>query len=105
MHHLQEPYRDFCNLSAIVNYLNPGEVAPGLQALWDWGLTHLCRMEFPILMNWIIPFPFWVVGGIFHYYSNFKRNFCLQTVENLIRRRKMHVSGFALFADVPQKGC
>ena len=30
---------------------------------------------------------FRVVGGIFHFNSNFKRNFCKQTVENLIRRR------------------
>ena len=43
-----------------------------------------------------------VVGGIFHFYSNFKENFCKQTVENLIRRGVW--SGFALFADVPQKG-
>ena len=25
-----------------------------------------------------------LLGGIFHFYSNFKRNFCKQTVENLI---------------------
>ena len=30
---------------------------------------------------------FRVVGWYFSFYSNFKRNFCLQTVENLIRRR------------------
>ena len=36
-----------------------------------------------------------LVGGIFPFYSNFKRNFCKQTVENLIRRRIL----FALFAD------
>ena len=29
---------------------------------------------------------FRVVGWYFHFYSNFKRNFCKQTVENLIRR-------------------
>ena len=27
-----------------------------------------------------------LLGGNFHLCSNFKRNFCLQTVENLIRR-------------------
>ena len=27
------------------------------------------------------------VGGIFHFYSNFNRTFCNQTVETLIRRR------------------
>ena len=44
--------------------------------------THLCRMFFPLLINWMSP-----LGCIFQFYSNFKRNFCLQTVENLIRRR------------------
>ena len=51
-------------------------------------LSHLCRMYFPILINWTSPFPIlWLLGGIFHFYSSFERNFCLQTVENLIRRR------------------
>ena len=27
-----------------------------------------------------------VLGGIFHFYSNLKRNFCKQTAENLMRR-------------------
>ena len=49
-------------------------------------LTHLCRMYFPILINWTSPFPILgLLGGIFHFYSNFKRHFCKQTVENLIR--------------------
>ena len=49
-------------------------------------LTHLCRMYFPILINWTSPFPIsGLLGGIFHFYSNFKRNVCKQTVENLIR--------------------
>ena len=34
-----------------------------------------------------------VVGGIFHFYSIFDRNFCKQTVENLIRRRRMSEPG------------
>ena len=50
-----------------------------------WSLSHmrdfltlLCRMDFPILINWTSPFPFLgLLGGIFHFYSNFKRNFCL----------------------------
>ena len=51
-------------------------------------LTHLCRMCFPILINWTSPFQnLGLLGGIFHCYSNSKRNFCMQTVENLIRRR------------------
>ena len=42
----------------------------------------------PPLINWTSPFPFLgFLSGILHFYSNFKRNFCLQTVEHLIRRR------------------
>ena len=51
-------------------------------------------MEFPTLIDWASPFPFpllsigpvhfhWVV--FFHFYSNFNRTFCKQTVETLIR--------------------
>ena len=51
-------------------------------------LTHLCRIYFPIIINWTSPFPnLGLLGGTFHFYSNFKRNFCKQRVENLIRRR------------------
>ena len=46
--------------------------------------THLYRMHFPILINWMSPFPILgLLGGIFHLDSIFKRNFCKQTVENL----------------------
>ena len=57
-------------------------------------------MYFPILNNWKSKFPILcllggifkfpilcLLGGIFHFNSNFKGNFCMQTVENLIRRR------------------
>ena len=45
-------------------------------------------MEFPSLFNWSGPFPIkGLLGGIFHFYSNFDRTFCEQTVETLIRRR------------------
>ena len=48
-------------------------------------LTFLCQIYFPILINRVSPFPILgLLGGIF--YSIFKRNFCKQTVENLIRR-------------------
>ena len=41
-------------------------------------------MYFPILINWTSLFPILgLLGGIFHFFFNFKRNFCLQTVENL----------------------
>ena len=40
------------------------------------GLTNTCRMGFPFLINWTSPFPILgLVGGIFHFYSNFKRHF------------------------------
>ena len=48
--------------------------------------NHLYRMFFPVLIKWASPFPILVLlGGVFHFYSNFKRNFCKETVENLIR--------------------
>ena len=48
-------------------------------------LTHLCRMEFPIVINWNSPFLFkGMLGGIFHFYSSFNRTLCKQTVETLI---------------------
>ena len=38
-------------------------------------------MVFPILINLTSPFPFQgMLGGIFHFYSNFNRTFCKQTV-------------------------
>ena len=55
-------------------------------------LTHLSRMEFPISINWTSPFTFsWLLGGVFHFYSNFNKTFYKQTVETL-------------FAYAPQKG-
>ena len=34
------------------------------------------------IINWTSPFPFkGLLGGIFHFYSNFKRTLCKQTVE------------------------
>ena len=59
-------------------------------------LTHLCLMEFPFLIIWTSPFPFFeLLGGIFYFNSNFKRTFDKQKVETLIRCR---ISGSALFA-------
>ena len=50
--------------------------------------THLNRMEFPTVINWTSPFPFkGAMNGNFHFYSNFNRTICEQTVETLIRRR------------------
>ena len=45
-------------------------------AVEQLSLTHLCRLYFPILINWTSPFPILgFLGGIFHLYSNFKRKF------------------------------
>ena len=63
-------------------------------------------MYFPILINWTSPFPILgLLGGIFYFYSNFKRNFCKQTVENLIRRRILRclIWFCTQFTNVPQK--
>ena len=53
----------------------------------EWHETHLCQMEFPSVINWTSPFPFeMLLGSSYHFYSNFDRTFCKQTVETLIRR-------------------
>ena len=55
---------------------------------------------FPIFINWTSPFPILgLLGGIIYFYSNFKRNFCKQTVENLIRRRVLWTLGLYLVKD------
>ena len=56
----------------------------------NWGrfLTNLSRMDSPIFIRRTSPFLIvGLLGGIFHFYSNFQRDFCKQTVENLIRCR------------------
>ena len=58
---------------------------------YDWmansvNLNPFMPMVFPPSINWTSQFPILgLLGGVFHFYSNFKRNFCKQTVENLIR--------------------
>ena len=61
-------------------------------------------MEYPSVMNWTSPFPILgLLGDIFHFYLIFKRNFFKQT-ENRSDATYCGVwSGFALFANVPQK--
>ena len=45
-------------------------------------------MNFPISIGRTSLFQILgVLGGTFHFYSNFNRTFCEQTVETLIRRR------------------
>ena len=53
-----------------------------------WENTHLSPMEFPALINWTSPFPFYgLLDDISHFHSNLNRIFCKQTVETVIRRR------------------
>ena len=72
--------------------------------LGTW-LTHLCLMYGLILINWMSPISILgLLGGIVHFYSNFKRNFCLQTVENLIRCRFLrHLIWFCTVCRCPTK--
>ena len=42
------------------------------------------------ISNWTSPFPILGLLDGIQFYSNFKRNYCKQTVENLIRRRILH---------------
>ena len=55
-------------------------------------------MNFPILITRTSPFPLsGVLGGIFHFYSNFNGIFCTkQTVKILIRHRNNAVSDLNL---------
>ena len=49
-------------------------------------LTHLSLMEFHTVINWNSLFlSLGILGGIFKFYSNFNRTFCMQTVETLLR--------------------
>ena len=58
-------------------------------------LTHLCRMYIPILFNWISPFPILgLLGGVFNFYSSFKRSIRKQNMENHIRR---HILGHLIW--------
>ena len=49
-----------------------------------FSLTYLSLMQFPTLINWTRPFPFkGLLGAILHFYSNYNRTFCKQTVDTL----------------------
>ena len=51
---------------------------------WDFFFTHISHINFPISISISRTSLFQILGvlvGIFHFYSNFKRNFCEQTVE------------------------
>ena len=44
-------------------------------------LTHICPVDYSILINWTSPFPVLGVSGVlFHLYLIFDRNSCKQTV-------------------------
>ena len=52
-------------------------------------LTHICRVDPSILINWTSPLPILGVSGVrFHFYSISNKYSCYQTVKILIRRRK-----------------
>ena len=76
---------------------------PETRQLQEANLTHIRRIDFHTRIKLAIPFPFFgLLGGIFHFHSNFDRTFCRQTVETLIRRHVL--SGCVLFVYVKQKG-
>ena len=54
----------------------------------------LCLKSSTLPLSHCFPYCCWVVFFIF--YSNFKRNFCKQTVENLIRRLNFAASNLVL---------
>ena len=61
-----------------------GNINCSLERFFFTFLTHLCLIEFPAPINWTTPFPFkGLLGGTFHFISNFNRTFCKQTVEIL----------------------
>ena len=68
-------------------------------------LTHLCQMYFPIFINWTSPLAILgLLNSIFQFYSNFKRHFCKQTVENLISCRILrHLIWFCTAYRCPAK--
>ena len=63
----------------------------GNVSIYDLGVKPINpKWTFPSFINWMSPFPILgLLEGIFHLYSNFKRNLWKQTVENLIRRRDL----------------
>ena len=69
-------------------------------------LTHLSLMDLPTIINWTNQFQILgVLGAIFHFYSNFDRIFCKQTVETLIRRSILRRLIWVCFVCLcPQKG-
>ena len=72
-----------------IKYHEPAYDAMSVIYLNTLRLTHFSRMEFPTDINWNSPYPILgLLGGIFHFYSEFDRTFCKQTVNNLIRRRR-----------------
>ena len=54
-------------------------------------------MESPTFIKWNSPFLIeGMLGGIFHFHSNFNRTFWKQTVETLIRQPRCAASGLDL---------
>ena len=51
------------------------------------GISKCYQLEQSISVLRDVRWYFWMLGGIFHFYSSFHRKLCKQTVETLIRRR------------------
>ena len=64
-------------------------------------------MEFPTVLNWTNPLLILeLLVGIFQFYSNFKKNFCLQTLEKSDQTPRFAASDLILYTvcrHVPQK--
>ena len=57
---------------------------------FPWNSQDSLRMDLPTLISRKSPFKIiGVLGGVFHFFPNFNRTFCKQTVKILIRHRIM----------------
>ena len=64
----------------------PSSRCPVLVCTWSYSLlsiislNYLSLMEFPTLINWTNPFPFYgLLDGNFYFHPNFSKAFCKQT--------------------------
>ena len=59
--------------------------------VYGFDFNHTDLVHYSILIYWAGPFSILGVSGLlFHFYFNFDRNSCEQTVKTLIRRRVLH---------------
>ena len=69
-------------------------------------LTHICRVDYSILIYYTSPFVIFGMSGLlFHLHSISNRYSCYQTVKNLIRRRVLwRPILICTFCTCPQNG-